>query len=69
MIHNHSEKKAELFYNANYKKKKDNDSDKKDFGLCEDSESDEESDSKSSKNIEKTIFNETIKKKLKDILQ
>ena len=64
MIHNHSEKKAELFYNANYKKKKDNDSDKKDFGLCEDSESDEESDSKSSKNIEKTIFNETIKKKI-----
>ena len=64
MIHNHSEKKAELFYNANYRKKKDNDSDKKDFGLCEDSESDEESDSKTSKNIEKTIFNETIKKKI-----
>ena len=64
MIHNHSEKKAELFYNANYRKKKDNDSDRKDFGLCEDSESDEESDSKSSKKIEKTIFNETIKKKI-----
>ena len=69
MIHNYSEKKAELFYNANYRKKKQNDSDQKDFGLCEDSESDEESDSKIFKNIEKTIFNQTVKKKLKNIHQ
>ena len=64
MIHNYSEKKAELFYNANYRKKKQNDSEQTDFGLCEESESDEESDSKISKNLEKTIFNQTVKKKI-----
>ena len=65
MIHNFSEKKAELFYNANYRKKKDNEFDQKDCGLCEESESEEESDSKLiNNNIEKTIFNETIKKKI-----
>ena len=63
MIHNYSEKKAEMFYNANYRKKKE-ESEQKDFGLFEESESDEESDSKISKNIEKTIFDETIKKRI-----
>ena len=63
IIHNYSEKKAEMFYNANYKKKKE-ESEQKDCGLFEESESDEESDSKISKNIEKTIFNETIKKRI-----
>ena len=65
-IHNHDEKKAELFYNDHYRKKKENDSELKDCGLFEETESDEENDSKDSKlfNIEKTIFNETIKKKI-----
>ena len=45
MIHNYSEKKAELFYNENYRKKKENESEEKDCGLFEDSESDEESQS------------------------
>ena len=64
MIHNFSEKKAELFYNANYRKKKQNESEQKDCGLFEESESDEESESKLIKNIEKTFFNETIKKNI-----
>ncbi len=64
-IHNHDEKKAELFYNDHYRKKKENESELKDCGLFEETESDEDNDSKDSKlfNIEKTIFNETIKKK------
>ena len=66
MIHNFSEKKAELFYNENYRKKKENNSYQEDCGIYEESESDEESDSKTSNNnnIEKTIFNETVKKKI-----
>ena len=65
MIHNFSEKKAELFYNENYKKKKENNSYQEDCGIYEESESDEESDSKTmNNNIEKTIFNETVKKKI-----
>ena len=64
MIHNYSEKKAELFYNANYRKKKESESEQKDCGLFEESESEEESDSKLCNNIEKTIFNATIKKKI-----
>ena len=64
MIHNYTEKKAELFYNENYRKKKENNSYQEDYGIFEESESDEESDSKTSNNnIEKTIFNETVKKK------
>ena len=65
MIHNFNEKKAELFYNENYKKKKENNSYQEDCGIYEESESDEESDSKTmNNNIEKTIFNETVKKKI-----
>ena len=64
MIHNFSEKKAELFYNANYRKKKQNESEQKDCGLFEESELDEESESKIIKNIDKTFFNETIKKNI-----
>ena len=65
MIHNYTEKKAELFYNENYRKKKENNSYQEDYGIFEESESDEESDSKTSNNnIEKTIFNETVKKKI-----
>ena len=65
MIHNYTEKKAELFYNENYRKKKENNSYQEDCGIYEESESDEESDSKiSNNNIEKTIFNETVKKKI-----
>ena len=66
MLHNFSEKKAELFYNANYRKKKESNSIQEDIGIYEESESDEDSDSKTlnSNNIEKTIFNETVKKKI-----
>ena len=65
MIHNFNEKKAELFYNENYKKKKETNSYQEDCGIYEESESDEESDSKTmNNNIEKTIFNETVKKKI-----
>ena len=68
MIHNYSEKKAELFYNENYRNKKEKDSLQEDYGVLEESESDEDdSDSRTSNtniNIEKTIFNETVKKKI-----
>ena len=65
MIHNYSEKKAELFYNENYKTKKEKNSFQEDYGLLEESESDEESEtSNANNNIEKTIFNETVKKKI-----
>ena len=66
MIHNYSEKKAELFYNENYKSKKEKNSLQEDYGLLEESESDEESDTSNANNnnIEKTIFNETVKKKI-----
>ena len=67
MIHNYSEKKAELFYNENYKSKKEKNSFQEDYGLLEESESDEESDTSNANkenNIEKTIFNETVKKKI-----
>ena len=43
MIHNYSEKKAELFYNENYRSKKEKNSFQEDYGLLEESESDEES--------------------------
>ena len=68
MIHNYSEKKAELFYNENYRNKKEKNSFQEDYGLLEESESDDDdSDSRTSNtnmNIEKTIFNETVKKKI-----
>ena len=65
MIHNYSEKKAELFYNENYKSKKEKNSFQEDYGVLEESESDEESEtSNANNNIEKTIFNETVKKKI-----
>ena len=68
MIHNFSEKKAELFYNENYRNKKEKNSLQEDYGLLEESESDDDdSDSRTSntnQNIEKTIFNETVKKKI-----
>ncbi len=68
MIHNFSEKKAELFYNENYRNKKEKNSFQEDYGVLEESESDDEDsesrNSKSNMNIEKTIFNETVKKKI-----
>ena len=68
MIHNYSEKKAELFYNENYRNKKENKSIQEDYGVLEETESDDEdSESRESNtniNIEKTIFNETVKKKI-----
>ena len=68
ILHNYSEKKAELFYNENYRNKKEKNSTQEDYGLLEESESDEDSDSRTSNsnlnNIEKTLFNETVKKKI-----
>ena len=66
LIHKLSEKKAEIFYNKNYKSKNDTNSLQDDYGIAEDSESDEDSDSCTNinNNISKTIFNETIKKKI-----
>ena len=65
-IHECSEKKAELFYNENYKRKKKDSSELKDCGICQDSESDlSESKSKNdTHNISKKIFfNESARKK------
>ena len=68
MIHNYSEKKAELFYNENYRNKKEKNSFQEDYGLLEESESDDDDSSSRTSNtninIEKTIFNETVKKKI-----
>ena len=68
MIHNYSEKKAELFYNENYRNKKEKNSFQEDYGLLEESESDDDDSSNrtsnTNMNIEKTIFNETVKKKI-----
>ena len=66
-IHECSEKKAELFYNENYKRKKKDSSELKDCGICQDSESDlSESKSKNDiQNISKKIFfNESARKKI-----
>ena len=66
-IHECSEKKAELFYNENYKRKKKDSSELKDCGICQDSESDlSESKSKNdTQNISKKIFfNESARKKI-----
>ena len=66
-IHECSEKKAELFYNENYKRKKKDSSELKDCGICQDSESDlSESKSKNdTHNISKKIFfNESARKKI-----
>ena len=63
----YSEKKAELFYNENYKSAKNKNSVQEDYGVLEESESDDDDSDKSSNlnfNIEKTIFNETVKKKI-----
>ena len=61
IIQEHSEKKAELYYNQNFRKKdKNNDNDE---GLFED-ESDTNSIQVSKSKIEKTIFNQTIKKQI-----
>ena len=67
IIHSCSEKKAELFYNENYKRKKKDDSELKDIGIYQDSESDL-SESKSENNLSKKIFfNETARKKIEKI--
>ena len=64
LIHNRAEKKAEFFYNENYKNKKsDNSSSDQDMGLCEDSES-SEGENDNSINSKNKFFNETIRKKI-----
>ena len=62
IIQEHSEKKAELYYNQNFKNKKDKNNDADD-GLFED-ESESYSLQISKSKIEKTIFNQTIKKQI-----
>ena len=67
LIHNRFEKKAEFFYNENYKNKKNNNnSSEQDIGLCEDSESSTPSENKNNSNnrIDKTLFSKTIRKKI-----
>ena len=66
IIHSCSEKKAELFYNENYQRKKKDNSELKDCGLYQDSES--ESESKNEINSSRKIFfNETARKKIEKI--
>jgi len=60
IIQEHSEKKAELYYNQNFRNKNDKNFDD---GLFEDEESSNSYQVSKSK-IEKTIFNETIKKQI-----
>jgi hypothetical protein len=62
IIQEHSEKKAELYYNQNFKNKKDKNNDADD-GLFED-ESESYTLQISKSKIEKTIFNQTIKKQI-----
>ena len=71
LIHNRCEKKAEFFYNENYKNKKNNSScSDNDMGLCEDSESSEqEEENENSMKLKKsstnqTFFDEKIRKKI-----
>ena len=64
VVHTCSEKKAELFYNENYKRKKKDNSELKDCGLYQDSESDL-SESRGDTNLSKKIFfNESARKKI-----
>ena len=64
VVHACSEKKAELFYNENYKRKKRDNSELKDCGLYQDSESDL-SESRGETNLSKKIFfNESARKKI-----
>ena len=62
LIQRNREKKAELFYNKNFR---DNKETIEDEGIIEDTNEDEEDIEKSK--IEKTIFNETVKKKNRKI--
>ena len=59
LIQRNREKKAELFYNKNFREK--NKESNEDEGIIEDSEEDEEYETGKTW-IEKTIFNETVKK-------
>ena len=65
LLHGCSEKKAELFYNENYKRKqkKTDEDDLKDCGLYEDSESNL-SESKNINITKKIFFDETARKKI-----
>ena len=63
VVHTCTEKKAELFYNENYKRKKKEDSELKDCGIYQDTESDmSENDNQSIS--KKIFFNETARKKI-----
>ena len=61
IIQDHSEKRAELYYNQNFRNKKDKNK-FADEGLFEDDDSESVNVSKSK--IEKTIFNKTVKKSI-----
>ena len=68
MIHTCSEKKAELFYKENYQRKKKDNSELKDCGIYQDSESDEGESKINYHNISKMIFfNESARKKIERI--
>ena len=65
VVHTCSEKKAELFYNENYRRKKKEDSELKDCGIYQDTESDmSESKSDNQSLSKKIFFNETARKKI-----
>ena len=69
MTHKCSEKKAELFYNENYKRKKKDESELKDCGIYEDSESNtsEDKNKNSYVNMSKKFFDESAIKKIEKI--
>ena len=65
VVHTCSEKKAELFYNENYKRKKKDNSELKDCGIYQDTESDVSESKNENQNLSKKLFfNETARKKI-----
>ena len=68
LIHERLEKKAHIFYNKNNKNNKKSISSEQNKGLYEDSETSEDSDEEINNNknnhVEKTFFNENIRKKI-----
>ena len=63
LIQNCSEKKAELFYKENIRKK-NRDNSEKDIGILEDSENNKNNDNISKSKIDKTIFKNSIRKEI-----
>ena len=61
LIQKNREKKAEIFYNKNFRDNKESGDEE---GIIEDTDDDEDEKMLEKSNIEKTIFNETVKKKI-----